>query len=98
VNKDEDGDERRLAGGELAKVAYGQLLRQAAGTSTADYVFAERDVRQVIHDAGRATLVHAAGWDMSAYAALPPVSKARSDVLLKGAAALGIETEWTGWP
>jgi hypothetical protein len=97
MNKDEAGDDRVLANGEAAKVEFGKLLRMAAGTTTADYVFAEEVGRELIHDRGRAALVSAAGRTMSEYVALPPNSKARSDILLRGAEVLGIETRWEGW-
>jgi hypothetical protein len=97
VNRDEAADDRVLASGEPAKVAYARLLRRAAGVSVGDWVMSEEQRREVIHDQGRAALVHAAGWDMSAYTELPPCSGARSAVLLAGAGKLGIETEWQGW-
>jgi hypothetical protein len=98
MNEDEAGDERVLDGGQLAKAAYARLLREAAGVSVADWVMSEQQRREVIHDQGRAALVHAAGWDVAAYSDLPKVSKARSDVLLRGAEVLDIATDWKGWP
>lgn len=97
MNKDEAGDDRVLANGELAKVAYGRLLREAAGVSVGDWVMSEEERREAVHDQGRAALVRAAGLAMAEYAAMPPGSAARSGVLLRGAEALGIETLWEGW-
>jgi hypothetical protein len=80
------------------RIHLARLMREAAGVSAADWVFSDGEVREEIHDRGTRVLVHAAGWEFPEWEALAEHSKARSDVLLSGAAKLDIETEWKGWP
>lgn len=80
------------------RVRLARLMREAAGVSAANWVFSDEEVRGEIHDRGTRALVHAADWDLTEWEALAENSKARSDVLLRGAEKLGIATEWGGWP
>lgn len=80
------------------RVLHARLLREAAGVSTADWIFSDEEVRGEIHDRGTRVLVQAADWDVTEWESLAEKSKARSDVLLSGAEKLGIATEWKGWP
>jgi hypothetical protein len=94
------GDEwrdKRMGGREPDWIAYARLLREAARCTAADWVMAEQDVRRAVHDAGRLALVKAADLTPYAYGELPEFSRERSDVLLKGAAVLGVATDWRGW-
>lgn len=79
------------------RVGFAVLLREASGTSRADWVMSEQDERDAAHIAGLVRLLRAARASLFAYADWPPFSRARSRALLRGAAALGIETEWRGW-
>lgn len=80
------------------RIAMARLLREASGVSVADWVMSEADERAAAWLAGLVRLVRAAGGGLFAYFDAPPWSRARSDVLLAGAAALGIGTDWVGWP
>lgn len=79
------------------RVMFAGLLREASGTSTADWVMSEQDERDAAHIAGLVRLLRAARASLFAYLDWPPFSRARARVLLKGAAALGIDTSWKGW-
>jgi hypothetical protein len=79
------------------RIALARLLREASLTSARDWVMSEQDERDAAHVAGLVRLLRAARGSLFAYADWPPFSWARSRVLLRGAAALGIETSWTGW-
>lgn len=94
---DEVTSDSWLPSGTLARTHYAKLLREAAGSTARDWVMSEPDERRSIHDRGRIRLVHAAGLPMALWRALPPLSRARSRVLLRGARKLGIITEWKGW-
>lgn len=83
---------------DMDRVAFGRMLREAHGASAADWVFSDQAEREAIHAVGLKRLIHAAGLSLATYGALRECSKARSDVLLRGAGALGIETDWRGWP
>lgn len=82
---------------------YARLLRAAAGLADGT----ERPLRASGHykpgegeqelNRGRQVLLRAAGVSRRAYEAMHRNSKERSDVLLAGAAKLGIETDWPGW-
>lgn len=80
------------------RVLFARLLRYAAGVSTADWVMSEPDEQQAAHVAGLMKLLKAAGGCLFRYVDLPPRSRERSAILLRGAARLGIETPWVGWP
>jgi hypothetical protein len=95
---DDNGWRAELTAGDVDdRIACARLLRVAAGVSAADWVFSSLCEREKIHLSGLVKLVQAAGARLFGYVDLPRCSKARSDVLLKGAAALGIETDWGGW-
>jgi hypothetical protein len=87
-----------MADAATERVRLARLMREAAGVSAADWVFSDGEVRGEIHDRGTRALVAAAGRDLAEWEALAENSKARSDILLSGAAKLGIDTEWEGWP
>jgi hypothetical protein len=94
------GDEwrdKRMGGGPEQWIAYARLLREAAEVSAGNWVFADAAGRRAIHALGRVALVKAADLSLVAYMALPEFSRERSDVLLKGAAVLGVATDWRGW-
>lgn len=80
------------------RVELAQLLRRASGVSAANWVMSEMYERTAAWLAGLVRLVRAAGASVFAYFDAPPWSRARSDVLLAGAQALGIATGWRGWP
>jgi hypothetical protein len=80
------------------RVAMARLLREASGTSVADWVMSEIGERTAAWLGGLFRLVRAAGASLFAYFDAAPWSRARSDVLLAGAEALGIATDWVGWP
>jgi hypothetical protein len=79
-------------------VLYARLLREAAGASAADWVMGEADERSAIHQRGLCVLVEAAGWCTARWLRLGACIKVQSDILLSGATALGVSTEWEGWP
>lgn len=81
----------------VLNVAYAHLLRDAAGTTAEQYEAASFETREHVLKRGRLDLMEAAGVSCKAYEAMPRNSKPRSDVLLAGAARLGIETSWPGW-
>lgn len=82
---------------------YGKLLRAAAGFADGT----ETPLRAAEHyqpgegeqelNRGRQVLLRAAKVSRRAYGAMSRNSKARSDVLLAGAAKLGVKTDWPGW-
>ena len=78
-------------------VAYAHLLRDAAGTTAGQYEAADFEARRYVLAQGRLALLRAAKVSRRAYGAMSRNSKARADVLLAGAAKLGIETDWPGW-
>jgi hypothetical protein len=78
-------------------VAYAYLLRDAAGATPEQYEAASFGARGYVLAQGRVVLLKAAGVSRRAYEAMPRCSKGRSDVLLAGAAKLGIATGWPGW-
>lgn len=80
------------------RVLFARLLRGAAGMSVADWVMSGEVEKRVVHVVGLMRLLKAAGGCLFRYADLPPRSPGRSVILLKGAATLGIETPWKGWP
>jgi hypothetical protein len=93
--------ERMRAGLEatLAHLAeYAHLLVRAARVDLADWqaMAPGRPKEQVLSD-GRRNLVRAVGVTMAQYEALPGHGRARSNVLLAGAALMGIATTWPGW-
>lgn len=90
-------DDRVLPNGQLNRIYYAKLLREAAGATARDWVMSVPSVRRKIHNRGRMRLVHAGGMTMAEWRALPALSRARSRVLLRGARKLGIPTEWKGW-
>lgn len=77
--------------------SYARLLREAAGTTAEQYETADFEARGYVLAQGRLALLRAARVSRVAYAALPS-QRQRSDVLLTGAARLGIATDWPGWP
>lgn len=79
------------------RIAFAVLLRRASRTSVADWVMSDQPERDAVHLSGLVRLLAAIG-RLFAYLDLPARSRARSDILLAGAAALGIETSWGGWP
>ena len=94
MSEEEQSNSRRV----MERVLYTRLLREAAGVSASDWIFSDAEVRGEIHDRGERALVAAADWDYTEWEALPAESKARSDVLLAGAAKLNLVTSWEGWP
>lgn len=84
--------------GDSDRVLFARLLRYAAGVGTADWVMSEPDEQLAAHITGLMRLLRAAGGGLFRYVDLPPRSRERSAILLKGAARLGIETPWVGWP
>jgi hypothetical protein len=102
MRDDTDGEgllhELRDGQGDGDRVMFARLLRTASDTSVGDWVMSEQDDRDAAHVAGLVRLVVAARARLFAYVDLPPRSRARSAVLLRGAARLGIDTNWKGWP
>jgi hypothetical protein len=86
-----------LLGTLAVNVAYAHLLRDAAGVAPEKYEAASFEAREYALAQGRLALLKAARCSRKAWNAMPRNSKQRSDVLLKGAARLGIETGWPGW-
>lgn len=86
-----------MHGGVLDRTLYERLLREAASCTAANWVMSEWPARCSIMAVGLVRLVYAAGARLVAWCQLAPLSRARSDVLLSGARALGIETAWPGW-
>jgi hypothetical protein len=78
-------------------VAYAHLLRDAAGVSAEEYETLSFEWREGVLQQGLANLLRAAKISQRLYQAMPRCSKDRSDVLLAGAAKLGIATDWPGW-
>jgi hypothetical protein len=78
-------------------VAYARLLRDASGISSEGYEAIDFESREYVLAQGRLALLKAARTSRRAYDALPRNSRQRSDVLLRGAAKLGIKTDWPGW-
>jgi hypothetical protein len=78
-------------------VAYASLLRDAAGLTAEQYQALGFEAREHVLGRGRMALLKASGVSRRAYMAIPRNSKGRSDVLLAGAAKLGISTDWPGW-
>jgi hypothetical protein len=78
-------------------VRYANLLRSAYGITAQQYEALDFEAREHALNRGRLDLVAAAGVTRRAYEAMPRNSKPRSDVLLRGAAVLGIVTDWPGW-
>lgn len=74
------------------------LLRAASGESAAEFVMSEQARRDKIHLRGLLNLVHAAGWVMGRWRGLPEFGTERSAVLLEGARAMCLSTNWPGWP
>lgn len=81
----------------VQRVMYARLLREAARCPVVQWVMSEWEERRAILNAGLRRLLRAAGVRLANWCQLPPFSKARSDILLRGAEALGIATEWPGW-
>ncbi len=79
--------------------AYLDLLITAAGIEPAVYHALSLDQRleSTVQADGQRALLRAAEVPRRAYEAMPRNSKPRSDVLLAGAAKLGITTRWQGW-
>lgn len=86
-----------LLGTLALNVAYANLLRAGYGITAEQYEALDCEAREHTLNRGRLNLVEAAGFTRRAYEAMPRNSKQRSDVLLAGAARLGIETDWPGW-
>jgi hypothetical protein len=80
-----------------ATVAYAHLLRDAAGTDPGQYSALDIPGREHVLAQGRAALLRAARVTRKAWDAMPAYGRERADVLLKGAARLGVETDWAGW-
>jgi hypothetical protein len=80
-----------------ANAEYARLLRVAAGTDITQWERLDYPGREYVLAQGRMALVRAAKVSRKTWNALPPRSRARSDILLKGAAALRIDTDWHGW-
>jgi hypothetical protein len=78
-------------------VAYAHLLRAAYGITAQQYEALDFETREHVLEYGRRALLEAAGISCRNYEAMHRNSKERSDVLLAGAAKLGIETDWPGW-
>jgi hypothetical protein len=77
--------------------AYAHLLRDAYGITAEQYEALDFETREFVLKQGRRDLVKAAGISRRNYEAMHRNSKERSDVLLAGAAKLGIKTDWPGW-
>jgi hypothetical protein len=80
-----------------ANAEYVRLLRTAAGIDSRQWEQLDHPGREYVLAQGRVFLVRAARVSRKTWNALPPRSRARSDILLKGAAALRIDTDWQGW-
>jgi hypothetical protein len=76
---------------------YARLLRTAAGIDPTQWEKLDYPGREYVLAQGRVALVRAAKVSRKTWNALPPRSRARSDILLKGAAVLRIDTDWQGW-
>jgi hypothetical protein len=76
---------------------YTRLLRVAAGIDSRQWDQLDYPGREYVLAQGRIALVRAAKVSRKTWNALPARSRARSDILLKGAAALRIDTDWQGW-
>jgi hypothetical protein len=83
--------------GVSAAAAHMRLLREAAGIDPAQWEALDVPGREYVLAQGRRLLVRAARVSASTWRELPPHSPERAAVLLKGARALHIETDWTGW-
>lgn len=86
-----------LLGTLAVNAAYAHLLRDAAGVAPEKYEAASFELREYARAQGLLALLKAARCSRKAWSAMPRNSKQRSDVLLKGAAKLGITTDWPGW-
>jgi hypothetical protein len=80
-----------------ANAEYARLLRTAAGIDSHQWGLLDYPGREYVLAQGRMALVRASGVRRKTWNALPPRSRARSDILLSGAAALRIDTDWAGW-
>jgi hypothetical protein len=78
-------------------VAYAKLLRDACGIDPSQWEVLDIGGREYVIAQGRLALLKAARTSRRVWEALPPYSPQRSDVLLRGARVLGIETTWAGW-
>jgi len=83
--------------GVAAHVAYAHLLRDAAGTSPVQYSALDVEGREYVQAQGRRALLRAARVTRKAWDAMPAYGTERAGALLKGAAVLGVETDWAGW-
>jgi hypothetical protein len=80
-----------------ANAEYVKLLRTAAGIDSRQWERLDYPGREYVLAQGRMALVRASGVHRRTWNALPPRSRARSDILLSGAEALRIDTDWQGW-
>ena len=76
---------------------YVRLLRVACGIDPVQWEYQDQAGREYVLAQGRMALVRASGIRRKTWNALPARSRARSDILLRGAEVLGIDTAWTGW-
>jgi hypothetical protein len=81
-----------------SNAAYCALLRDAAGTDPAQWDAADSGAREYVLSQGRRALLRAAKVSRRQWDAMAPRTAERSAALLSGAARLGIETDWPGWP
>lgn len=78
-------------------VRYAYLLRDAAGVTAEQWAALDFEARERVMSKGCSFLRTAARVSNKRWNDMPCNSKQRSDVLLRGAAELGIETRWPGW-
>ena len=74
------------------------LLRRDTAVHPAQWVQLDSSDREYVLRRGAMILIRAAGVRNKTWKALPAHGREQSDILLRGAEALGVHTGWAGWP